>query len=433
MAGNTPNTKAESGNITKCLIYSKGSGTADISPGIVDFSYYESILDASVRVTLMVIDTGNSQGGGDSMAVLYKLKLTGFEKVELSFSDNYQNKLNFTGNKSLYIDKIRNVISSAETTFYMIDLVSKELLANDFLKTEVYQAFEGELSTSVGKIMKEVLKSKKPMISDPTQNKINFDGGGKKPFQIIPEVAKLGVPQGASNSAGYLIFETYDGYNFRGIDKLFSGAPTKKFIYNNSTLLPQGYDAKILEYTSDKTVNVQKNLQTGAYGARLETFNPQTQVFNPKTKEVKNEDQKPRGGTDLSKIPQEFIAEYGETSLRISHTMDTGQKGAGNWGRQLEKRKEENIESAKILAQSAMTYNKLFTLSAEITIAGDFGLRAGQMIHCDFPEQSSKRETQTNKELSGIYIISDIRHYLTPKTCLSTMTLVRDSYGRKPR
>jgi hypothetical protein len=433
MAGNTPNTKAESGNITKCLIHSKKSGTADISAGIVDFSYFESILDASVRVTLMIIDTGNSQGGAESLAILYKLKLTGFEKVELSFNDNNGNKLTFSGNNALYIDKIRNVISSSETTFYVLDLVSKELLANDFLKTEVYQRYDGELSASVGIILKEVLKSKKRYLSDQSENKVNFFGSGKKPFQVIPEVAKLGIPSGSKNSAGYLIFETYDGYNFKGIDKLFDGSPRKKLIYNSSTLLPQGYDAKIIQYTSKKTVDTQKNLVTGAFGARLETRNPEKQIFNPKAKEVKNKDQKPRGGTELSEIPEEFVRDYGETSKRISHAMDVGASPSGNKGRQLEKRKEENVESAKILAQSAMTYNKLFTLSTDITIAGDFSLRAGQMIHCDFPEQSSKKETQTNKELSGIYIISDICHYLTPKQCLTIMTLVRDSYGRKPR
>jgi hypothetical protein len=80
-----------------------------------------------------------------------------------------------------------------------------------------------------------------------------------------------------------------------------------------------------------------------------------------------------------------------------------------------------------------MTYNKLFTLSVEISIPGDFSLRAGQIVHCDFPEQSGKKEMIANKELSGIYIISDICHYLTPKACLTKMTLVRDSYGRKPR
>jgi len=55
------------------------------------------------------------------------------------------------------------------------------------------------------------------------------------------------------------------------------------------------------------------------------------------------------------------------------------------------------------------------------------------MVHCDFPEQSGKKEMIANRELSGIYIISDICHYLTPKACLTKMTLVRDSYGRKPR
>jgi len=52
--------------------------------------------------------------------------------------------------------------------------------------------------------------------------------------------------------------------------------------------------------------------------------------------------------------------------------MDVGQSPSGNKGRQLEKRKEENLESAKTLVQSGMTYNKLFTLSLEISVPGDF-------------------------------------------------------------
>lgn len=433
MAGNTPNTKAESGNISKCLIHSnRGSGSADISGGIVDFSYFESILDNSVRFTLIVLDSGHNEGKPDDIAILYKLKLSGFERVELTFNDNNNNQLKFTGNNALYINKISNILSSSETMLYTIDLCSKEVLANDFLKSEVYQRFDGEISQSVSIILKEILKTKKNIISDPTENKYNFYGSGKKPFDLIAEVATMGVPQGAKSSAGYFIFETYDGFNFKAIDKLFEGSPKKKFIYNDSTLLPTGYDAKIINYKSLKTIDVQKNLDSGAYGGRLETFNPYTQSFNPKAKEVDNEAQKPRGGQEFPKISSDFSV-YGDYTRRYSHRMDVGQSPSGNKGRQLEKRKEENLESAKTLVQSGMTYNKLFTLSLEISVPGDFSLRAGQMVHCDFPEQSGKKEMIANRELSGIYIISDICHYLTPKACLTKMTLVRDSYGRKPR
>ena len=427
MAGNTPNTKAESGNISKFLIHSnRGGGSLDVSGGIMDLSYYESILDTSIRFKVILLDSGHSTGS-DDIAALYKLKLSGFERVEATFSDNNGNKLTFAG---LYISKITNILSSAEQMVYTIHLASKEVLANDFLKTEVYQRFDGEISASVSIILKEILKTKKKITSDVTQNKLNFYGSGKKPFDVIAEVGTMGVPQGAKSSAGYLIFETYDGFNFKAIDQLFVGSPKKKFIYNDSTLLPPGYDAKIINYKSLKTIDVQKNLESGAYGGRLETYNPYSEVYNPKAAAVANEDQKPRGGTEFPKISPDF-AVYGEHTRRFIHRMDIGQVGSGNRGRQLEKRKDENLESTKTIVQSAMTYNKLFTLSLQVTVPGEFSLRAGQLIHCDFPEQSSKKETVANKELSGIYIISDICHHLTPDVCLTKITLVRDSYGRK--
>lgn len=433
MTSNTANIKSNSGNIIKCVITSnRGSGSADISGGIVDFSYYESILDTSVRFQLIILESGHNEGKSDDIALLYKLKLSGFEKVELAFVDNSNNKLEFKGNNALYISKISNVLSSTEKIVYTIDLASKEVLANDFLKSEVYQRFDGELSKSVSIILKEILKTKKNIISDPCSNQICLYGSGKKAFDFIAEMATFAIPQGSKSSAGYFIFETYDGFNFRAVDKLFEGKPKKSFIYNETTKLPQGYDAKILAYTSLKTIDVQQNLSSGAYGGRLENYNPYLQSFNPKAKEVKNDDQKPKGGQELPKLSSDFSV-YGELTKRFHHRMDVGQAAPGNKSRQLEKRKEENLKSGDILVQSAMTYNKLFTLSVEVSIPGDFSLRAGQMIHCDFPEQSSKQNIITNKELSGIYIILDICHHLTPKSSLTKMILVRDSYGRKPK
>jgi len=428
----TANTKGLSGNITKCVVTSnRGGGSEDISALIQDLSYFESVLDTSVRFRLIILETGHSSAGND-IAVLYKLKLSGFEKVELSFEDNNNNKLKFAGSNALYISKIENVISSSETVLYTIDLASKEDLANDFLKCEVYQRFDGELSQSVSIILKEILKTKKKIISDQTSNQICLFGSGKKAFEFCAEIATLSIPAGSKSSAGYFIFETYDGFNFKAIDKLFEGSPKKSFIYNNSTLLPPGYDAKIISYKSIKTIDVKNNQETGAYGGRLTSYDPYNQVYTPKAKEVKSEEQKPRGGQELPKISPDFSV-YGDLTKRFTYRKDTGQVAPGNRGRQLEKKTEENLKVADILVQSSMTYNKVFNLSVEIAVVGDLSLRAGQMVHCDFPEQSSKKEIIANKELSGIYIIQDICHHLTPKQCMTKMILIRDSYGRKPK
>lgn len=433
MSINTPNTTAESGNIKKCIIYSnRGSDSRDVSSGIVDFSYFESVLDTTIRFTIVIVDTGNVVGEENSEAVLYKLKLSGFEKVELTFEDNYGNELKFAGGNCLYINKIKNIISHSEKTIFTIDLVSKEYLANEFLKSEVYQRFDGEITASVTKILTEILNTDKNIISDPTSNTFNFYGSGKKPFSIISEVAKMGVPQDSQASAGYFIYENYDGFNFRSIDAIFKSPVSKSFIYNSTTLLPKTYDAKIISYKSIRTIDVHENLNSGAYGGRLETFNPYTHVFNPVTKQVENTDPEPRGGEEFPQISPDFSF-YGSLSRRFYHRMDVGQLASGNKSAQLEKRKNENLDSKNTIAQSAMTYNKVFSLCVEVCVPGDYSLRAGNLIHCDFPEQSSKRNIETEKELSGIYMICDLCHHITPTSSVTKMILTRDSYGRKPK
>jgi hypothetical protein len=424
--------ESQSANISKCIIYSNVNGeSADISAGIVNFSYFESVLDNTVRFTIVVVDTGNSNKL-NSEAILYKLKLSGFEKVEIAMSDNYENKLKFDGPNTLYISKVRNIISHSEKTIFTIDLVSKEYLANEFLKSEVYQSFSGEVSSSVRKILTEILSTEKNIISDPTAKPIEFYGKGKRPFTLISEIATQCIPQGAESTAGYFIFETYDGFCFRSIDAIFKSPVRKSFIYNSSTLLPFGYDAKIISYNSNRTIDVQENLHSGAYGGRLETFNPYTHNFLPAAKIVENDDPEPRGGETYPQISSDF-AFYGSLSRRYYHRMDVGQLSTGSKSTQLAKRTSENLDSGQTIVQSSMSYNKLFTLSVDISIPGDYSLRAGDLVHCDFPEQSSKKNIETEKQLSGIYMICDICHNITPSSSVSKMTLVRDSYGRKPK
>jgi len=64
-----------------------------------------------------------------------------------------------------------------------------------------------------------------------------------------------------------------------------------------------------------------------------------------------------------------------------------------------------------------------------ITIAGDSSHRAGDLIYCDFPEQSGGNP-QIDKEISGLYLISDICYHVTPQATYTKMNLIRDSYGR---
>ena len=65
-------------------------------------------------------------------------------------------------------------------------------------------------------------------------------------------LSKQGVPQESDgSSAGFLFFETANGYHFKSIEGLFKQDKKKSYIFNNSTdtqVTPAGYDGKILEH-----------------------------------------------------------------------------------------------------------------------------------------------------------------------------------------
>ena len=66
-------------------------------------------------------------------------------------------------------------------------------------------------------------------------------------------------------SAGFIFYETYEGFYFRGIDSLFGQKPKIKIIFNNTpgNKIPEGYDAKALSYTKEGTMSLTKKLRSG--------------------------------------------------------------------------------------------------------------------------------------------------------------------------
>jgi hypothetical protein len=427
----TPNIAANPANITLFKIYSNVNGnSSDVRGGVVNLSYFESVLENTIRVSATIIDTGSENGN-----VLQLLELSGFEKVELEFNDNQtsENKLRFTGNNSLYISKIRNIYSHTQKTAFTIDLVSKEFLLNEQESSLVYKRYDGEISSSVKKIMQDYLKTSKSIFTDTTVNTYNFIGDAKKPMRLCTEMARFCIPDGVPGAkgkvAGYLFFETYDGYNFKSIDKLLDpDRGYNSYIYNMNTGLPSGYTGKILEYYSDKTIDVQKRLMIGGYGTKLEGFDPYTDKFGYALVDSKNQPQ--LGGKKMPKLTSDFTG----PSRKSIRRLDIGQLPNGSTSKeQLKGAFTQNLDAGNVIAQSAMRYNQLFTLIMTITIAGDISIRAGDLIYCDFPGTTPKENPDPDKEISGIYMISDICHFIEPKRTFTKMNLVRGSFGRTPK
>ena len=433
---------AESGNITRFEIYPnlfKGESVTTKKPtsllgGAVELYYYESIFENSVKITTQIVDTGNTlpadDGTGAFVELIDGLKVGGGEKMFLDFEDNQGTKLKFSEDNALYLNQLRNTTNDyAKGKTFTIDASSKEFFDNEL--TRVVRRYDGKISESVKKIMEEVIRTPKFLDIENTENKYNFLGVTKKPFWTITWLAKKSVPKNKGKSAGYLFFETYDGFKFKSLDTLFGQKPKKKYIYNNTTKVPNGYNGKIINPPVFSTnIHLQPKLMMGTYNTEHKQIDFYKSKFELKPFDYLTQEKGIRtAGRDFEFVNSEFTSKPSRITYNVS---DIGGLPEGKTlSKQLEKSKKINLERQEITNQANMRYNQLGTIQVQVMLVGDFSLRAGDLIECDFPELSSKPNQEPSKKMSGIYMIADVCHRITPNDTLTSLNLIRDSYGRK--
>ena len=77
-------------------------------------------------------------------------------------------------------------------------------------------------------------------------------------------LASKAVPETKGDAtAGYLFYETQDGFNFRAIDKLITEKPVATYYYTQVSKPEESkQDNQILTYTTDKNENMLAKLRT---------------------------------------------------------------------------------------------------------------------------------------------------------------------------
>ena len=423
--------KSAPASITKAEVTSNvdAGKNANLVNGILRMTYYESILQDSVKANIIFGDVGLAV---DNKSVIEGLPLIGTEDIKLEFEDNNENKIkvNMNVNKvtPVYEDGSKNVIS--------LDLVSEEFLRSEMGESRCRTRENGLISDSVEKIFKDRLKSEKPLDIEQSANRYNFIGNGRKPFYMLNLLSKQGVPQDSDgSSAGFLFYETSTGYHFKSIEGLFKQEKKKSYIFNNTTdtqAIPAGYDGKVLEHQSDSSINVQSKMNIGAYKTKIvlfDAYNCKYEVIEQTAEDVKENVE--LAGQDLPKFNSKFDSDQKDYTRTTLYLVDSGTLPDGDTQAQIDGSTLPNFEAVRTLNQSIRRYNQLFSGMMEITIAGDFSLHAGDVIFVDIFSVQAEKDDTLNRESGGLYIIADLCHFLDADATYTKLNLARDSFGRK--
>jgi hypothetical protein len=421
--------------------------TADIRLGAVSVDYYEDIFSPTITAKIRIVNTGDAiqapdkEGNpdGEKQSIYNGLPLRGGERVSLKIKGNSAKNpgLDFATNEKdyLYVSSITDIVTESQRETFLLNLTSREAITNETSRVGKKYKTSSTIDASVTDILKNYLKTEKIGTIDKTQNKYGFIGNLRKPFTILVWLASKGVPAEISGdaTAGFVFYQTKEGFQFRSIDSLISQKPDKipSYTYTqvNQSGIERDNDFNILNYKTERNQNLLEKLRLGSYASYRIFYNPLTFEFTDPQKGtfttddyvsgVKNLGQK----LELPKISNSSNVDLGHIPTRfLTQVLDIGtmEKDVST---------DVNSDPFKYQSQAIMRYNMLFTQTLSIVVPSNTNLKAGDIIECKFPKISRGNKEEYDKDQSGLYMIKELCHHFDTDASYTSMKLIRDTFG----
>ena len=421
--------------------------TIDIRQGTVSIDYYEDIFSPTITAKIRVINTGDSiqapdkEGNpdGERQSIYNGLPLRGGERVSLKIKGNTTKNpgLDFATNQKdyLYVSSITDIVSESQRETFLLHLTSREAITNETSRVGKKYPTSSTIDASVTDILKNYLKTEKIGKIDKTQNKYGFIGNLRKPFTILVWLASKGVPAEISGdaTAGFVFYQTREGFQFRSIDSLISQKPDQIPTYTYTQVNESGKtrdnDFAILNYKTEKNQNLIEKLRLGSYASYRMFYNPLTFEFTDPQKGTFTTDDYVSGvknlgqQLELPKISNDSNIDLGHIPTRyLTQVLDIGtmEKDVST---------DVNSDPFKYQSQAIMRYNMLFTQTMSIVVGSNTNLKAGDIIKCNFPKISRGDKEEYDKEQSGLYMIKELCHHFDSNASYTSMKLIRDTFG----
>ena len=388
----------------------------DIVDGFGFLEYHENIFSDTIRVNYQFVDTGKNIQRG---SVRETLPLYNSEDIEFVFQDGNDEKIKV----KLIVNENATIDQTANTSVILLKCISEEMLRNECEEAIIKDSYQGLISDHVKSIVKNNLKSEKNVDAENGSN-YNYVGNRHKALYTLNWLSKHDTPDKKGKSAGFLFYETSEGYKYKSIDFLMSQKQKKSFIFTDTIdFNDKQYDGKILNLSLGTNFDAKTKLRSGIVKNELVTFNPRERKFGKKSKEEKSD---VNAGKDFALFNKKFMSCVTRTTFAM--TDEGSQNTEGTTKQQVEKNFKTNYDIENIGNQAIKRYNEIDVQKMQITIAGDFSLHIGDLIFIDIG--SLTEENKVDKFVGGKYMISDLCHRMDSNGVFTKLNLCRDSFRR---
>ena len=419
--------------------------TIDLKLGVVKFNYYEELFSPCLTAQLLVVSAGGAvqtdvkKGeSGETIENVYSgLPIRGGERVKIKIKPNSEKNvaLEFdTPEKYFYVSNVSKQFSDGSKEIFTLDLVSREAITNETSRVVKRYPKESKISDHVKTIIEDRLASSiKDEDIDETVNKYGFIGNLKKPFHVLVWLASKSKPK--KGLPGYFFYQTKDGFKFKSIDSLIEdGNESEKITYRETNFKPSSVlsdvaDFTILQYNVVQNNDLLTKLALGQFSSHIMEFDPLQGTFT--TQE--------QGKFTLDDVTSESI-NLGETPEVPKLLNDDTTQNLGTLPSRLitmvtdrgvldfEPVTDKNSEPSLWQRQADMRYQLLFTQVLNMVVPLNTNLSVGNIIFVEFL-QSNMEAKERDRQQSGSYMIKELCHHFDPNQSITSMTLVRDTFG----
>ena len=400
--------------IGKCMLRpNEGSSLKedyDIVRGNPFIDYYESVDSPTIALTVTFFDVDqvvSREGitGGEYIDVT--VKITDFNDFEIKSEEH-----------KLMLNSVRNVITETNKQIATLEFLSAESIVNETAR--VNKKYAGNVTGTVKELLKtdaKGIQTSKNLESDEAANSYSFVGNLKRPFDTIQWLCPK--TQSSTDSFGFLFFETLDGYHFKSIKSLLEQESVK---YTHTDRPMEG-SFKILQNNLNQTNDIGMNLRMGMYANRTTYVDIENQKVDIVDFDITQLDlKKPVKLLDgIEKHPTRLM-------LRVND-YGVSQKGS---------KKEDTVPESELAVYQNKSYirnNLLFSQSLQISIPLNPDLRAGNVIDVRLPVKKgdgssgdSELGKEKTKDISGRYLVSELRHLIGGGKSETQLTLIRDVF-----
>lgn len=417
----------------KFIITSLSGKRLDLTSSLLRFDYYEDILSSCVTMTANI---------AANYSILNLLPIRGGESVEIDV-DTFSDKFFVDGDTKMYVYKVSDITQSSTTEVFTLHLISAEGLINETVRC-LKKYPEVAVHTNVKDILLNDLKIPQSKLGtiEPTANSYAFIGNNRKPFHILTwlatkSVPKIGGQQGTTGSgetgqargtAGYLFYENREGFHFRSLDSLVSNqkiqnSSTDKeqiFTYTYTQIIQQGdigQNFVIQKYYFEKNIDLLKSLRVGMYASKNYFYDLHTQTLDIYGYKLKDQIKNKLGNEDIA------VSKFSDSFSRIM--VSSSSRGALNSDGTTSIKQTNSADTAMAFSR----YNLLFTQSLNMVVPMNLKLKIGDIINVILPEVARGDNKEADPQQSGHYLTANVHHHFEAGQMVTSLRLVRDSYG----